>query len=194
MQVIKRLPTAEKPNGSVYAVGFRKVYVSNTLGRAVAVVDVDKDEIVTTLRFMGATRILTPTAIGVLVAVQARASARTLTRRCFEPGLVCCLSSELPRLMAGQRNATSTRRTRTASLRAPRPHLKEQGSPHVRGCSRSCCGVCDEAWPGCVTPNTWTSCPPSHPDTSSATTARADSANVRFVCACDAECNAKLIT
>jgi DNA-binding beta-propeller fold protein YncE len=51
MQVIKRLPTAEKPNGSVYAVGFRKVYVSNTLGRAVAVVDVDKDEIVTTLRF-----------------------------------------------------------------------------------------------------------------------------------------------
>jgi hypothetical protein len=85
MQVIKRLPTAEKPNGSVYAVGFRKVYVSNTLGRAVAVVDVDKDEIVTTLRFMGATRILTPTAIGVLVAVQARASARTLTRlRGFE--------------------------------------------------------------------------------------------------------------
>jgi hypothetical protein len=143
---------------------------------------------------MGATRILTPTAIGVLVAVQARASARTLTRRCFEPGLVCCLSSELPRLMAGQRNATSTRRTRTASLRAPRAHLKEEGSPHVRGCSRSCCGVCDEAWPGCVTPNTWTSCPPSHPDTSSATTARADSANVRFVCACDAERNAKLIT
>lgn len=46
MTVIKRLPTAEKPNGSVYAPPFRKVYVSDTDGKALAVVDVDKDAIV----------------------------------------------------------------------------------------------------------------------------------------------------
>ena len=46
MSVVKRLATAAKPNGSTYAAGFHKVYVSDTLGKAVAVVDVDKDEIV----------------------------------------------------------------------------------------------------------------------------------------------------
>jgi DNA-binding beta-propeller fold protein YncE len=51
MDVIKRLPTAAKPNGSTYAAPYRKVYVSDTLGKAVAVVNVDKDEIVKTLRF-----------------------------------------------------------------------------------------------------------------------------------------------
>jgi hypothetical protein len=51
MSIIKRLPTGEKPNGSVYATPFRKVYVSDTNGKAVAVVDVDKDEIVKTLKF-----------------------------------------------------------------------------------------------------------------------------------------------
>src|SRR5205823_14889180 len=45
MTVVKRLATAAKPNGSTYAAPFHKVYVSNTLGKAVAVVDVDKDEI-----------------------------------------------------------------------------------------------------------------------------------------------------
>ena len=49
MRLIKRLPTAEKPNGSVYAAPFRKVYVSNTNGKAVAIVDVEKDQIVKTL-------------------------------------------------------------------------------------------------------------------------------------------------
>jgi len=51
MSVMKRLATAAKPNGSTYAAPFRKVYVSDTLGKAVAVVDVDKGEIIKTLRF-----------------------------------------------------------------------------------------------------------------------------------------------
>jgi hypothetical protein len=51
MAVVKRLPTAAKPNGSAYAAPFRKVYVVNTLGKAVTVVDVDRDEIVKTLKF-----------------------------------------------------------------------------------------------------------------------------------------------
>src|SRR2546429_6993201 len=38
MAVVKRLATAAKPNGSTYAAPFHKVYVSNTLGKAVAVV------------------------------------------------------------------------------------------------------------------------------------------------------------
>jgi len=45
----------EKPNGSVYATGFGKVYVSDTDGKAVAIVDVAKDEIVKTLTFDSAT-------------------------------------------------------------------------------------------------------------------------------------------
>jgi len=51
MTVRKRLVTEAKPNGSVYATPFHKVYVSNTLGKAVTVVDTDKDEIVQTIRF-----------------------------------------------------------------------------------------------------------------------------------------------
>src|SRR5438270_4589524 len=45
MSVIKRLATAAKPNGSAYAAPFHKVYVSDTLGKAVAIVDPEKDEI-----------------------------------------------------------------------------------------------------------------------------------------------------
>jgi DNA-binding beta-propeller fold protein YncE len=55
MSVIKRLATAAKPNGSAYAAPFHKVYVSDTLGKAVAIVDVDKDEIVKTLEFKSET-------------------------------------------------------------------------------------------------------------------------------------------
>ena len=55
VRLIKRLPTAEKPNGSVYAAPFRKVYVSNTNGKAVAIVDVEKDQIVKTLEFKSET-------------------------------------------------------------------------------------------------------------------------------------------
>jgi hypothetical protein len=51
MKVIKRLPTAEKPIGSAYDAPFRKVSVSDTNGKAVAIVDVDKDQIVKTLEF-----------------------------------------------------------------------------------------------------------------------------------------------
>jgi len=51
MTVVKRLATAAKPNGSTYAPPFHKVYVPNTLGKAVAVVDVDKDEIVKNIEF-----------------------------------------------------------------------------------------------------------------------------------------------
>jgi len=51
MTVWKRLVTEAKPNGSVYAAPFHKVYVSNTLGKAVTVVETDKDEIVQTIRF-----------------------------------------------------------------------------------------------------------------------------------------------
>src|SRR5947209_11882222 len=36
MKVVKRLATAEKPNGSTYAATFRTVYVSDTNGKAVA--------------------------------------------------------------------------------------------------------------------------------------------------------------
>jgi hypothetical protein len=46
MKVVKRLATAAKPNGSAYAAPFHKVYVADTLGKAVAVVDVNKDEII----------------------------------------------------------------------------------------------------------------------------------------------------
>jgi DNA-binding beta-propeller fold protein YncE len=48
---MKRLPTAEKPNGSAYAAEFGKVYVSNTNGKAVTVMKVGTDQIVKTLQF-----------------------------------------------------------------------------------------------------------------------------------------------
>jgi DNA-binding beta-propeller fold protein YncE len=55
MEVVKRLPTAEKPNGSAYAIEYRKVYVSDTNGGAVAIVNVDTDTIVKTLQFKSET-------------------------------------------------------------------------------------------------------------------------------------------
>jgi hypothetical protein len=51
MTVRKRLVTEAKLNGSVYAAPLHKVYVSNTPGRAVTVVDTDKGEAVQTIRF-----------------------------------------------------------------------------------------------------------------------------------------------
>ncbi len=50
-RVVKRLPTASKPNGIAYAAPFKKAYVVNTLGNAVSVIDVNKDEIVKTIKF-----------------------------------------------------------------------------------------------------------------------------------------------
>jgi DNA-binding beta-propeller fold protein YncE len=55
MTVVKRLATGAKPNGSTYAAPFRKVYVSNTLGKAVTVVDVNQDQIVKTIDFVSET-------------------------------------------------------------------------------------------------------------------------------------------
>jgi DNA-binding beta-propeller fold protein YncE len=46
-----QMATAAKPNGSTYAATFHKMYVADTLGKALAVVDVQKDEIVKTLLF-----------------------------------------------------------------------------------------------------------------------------------------------
>ena len=51
MKVIKKLKTASKPDGSTYAAPFHKLYVSDERGKAEAIVDVQKDEIVGTLRF-----------------------------------------------------------------------------------------------------------------------------------------------
>src|SRR5205085_5402897 len=51
MSVVKRLQTESKPNGIAYAEAFRTVYVVNTLGKAVSVVDIDKDDIIKVLRF-----------------------------------------------------------------------------------------------------------------------------------------------
>jgi len=55
MVVVRRLPTAAKPNGSTYAAPFRRVYVVNTNGKAVTVVSVDTDRIVATLKFASET-------------------------------------------------------------------------------------------------------------------------------------------
>lgn len=62
MEVVKRLPTAEKPNGSGYATEFGKVYVSETNGKAVAIGDVDTDAIVKTLKFNSETGCLSTIA------------------------------------------------------------------------------------------------------------------------------------
>jgi len=51
MAVRKGLVTEAKVNGSAYTAPFHKVYVSNTPGKAVTVVDTDKDEAVQTIRF-----------------------------------------------------------------------------------------------------------------------------------------------
>src|SRR6202140_642953 len=48
---LKKLKTEAKPDGSTYAAPFHKLYVSDERGKAEAIVDVTKDEIVKTLRF-----------------------------------------------------------------------------------------------------------------------------------------------
>ena len=48
MKVIKKLKTESKPDGSTYAAPFHKLYVSDERGKAEAIVDVQKDEIVGT--------------------------------------------------------------------------------------------------------------------------------------------------
>jgi len=51
MKLVKKLPTERKPDGSAYAAPFHKLYVSDERGKAEAIVDVTKDEIVKTLHF-----------------------------------------------------------------------------------------------------------------------------------------------
>jgi DNA-binding beta-propeller fold protein YncE len=55
MQVVKKLPTAAKPDGSTYSEPFHKLYVSDERGRAVAIVDVREDRIINTLHFASET-------------------------------------------------------------------------------------------------------------------------------------------
>jgi DNA-binding beta-propeller fold protein YncE len=51
MKVIKKLKTEAKPDGSTYAAPFHKLYVSDERGKAEAIVDVTRDEIIKTLHF-----------------------------------------------------------------------------------------------------------------------------------------------
>jgi hypothetical protein len=51
MKVVKKLHTEKKPDGSAYAAPFHKLYVSDERGKAEAIADVKKDEIIKTLRF-----------------------------------------------------------------------------------------------------------------------------------------------
>lgn len=55
MKVIKKLSTGEKPNGGAYAMPFGKVYVSDTLGKEVTILDVHTDSVVKTLKFRSET-------------------------------------------------------------------------------------------------------------------------------------------
>ncbi len=50
MKVVKKLKTEAKPDGSAYAAPFHKLY-SDERGKAEAVVDATKDEVIKTLRF-----------------------------------------------------------------------------------------------------------------------------------------------
>jgi DNA-binding beta-propeller fold protein YncE len=72
MKVVKRLATAAKPNGSTYAAPFHKVYVVNTLGKAVTVVDVQKDEIAKTVEFKSETGMPQYDSVGRKVYVNLR--------------------------------------------------------------------------------------------------------------------------
>src|SRR5260370_2266078 len=51
MTVVKKLKREAKPDGSMYAAPFHKLYVSDERGKAEAIVDVTKDEIIKTLHF-----------------------------------------------------------------------------------------------------------------------------------------------
>jgi DNA-binding beta-propeller fold protein YncE len=51
LRLIRKIPTEAKPDGIAYAAPFHKLYVSDERGKAEAVVDVTRDEVVTTLHF-----------------------------------------------------------------------------------------------------------------------------------------------
>jgi hypothetical protein len=81
MEVVKRLPTAEKPNGSAYAIDYRKVYVSDTNGKAVAIVDVETDAIVKTLKFNSETGMPQYDSVAKKIYVNLRSNQRTSGNR-----------------------------------------------------------------------------------------------------------------
>ena len=51
LKVVNKLKTEAKPDGSTYAAPFHKLYVSDERGKAEAVVDVTKDNIIGTRHF-----------------------------------------------------------------------------------------------------------------------------------------------
>jgi len=51
MRVVRKIPTESKPDGNTYAGPFHKLYVSDERAKAVAVVDVRRDQVLTTLHF-----------------------------------------------------------------------------------------------------------------------------------------------
>ena len=72
MQVTKKLPTRQKPNGGAYAEPFGKVYISDTLGKEVAVVDVHTDTIVKEVKFHSETGMVQFDPVGRKVLVNLR--------------------------------------------------------------------------------------------------------------------------
>lgn len=51
MKVARKIPTEAKPDGSTYAARYHKLYVSDERAKAVAVIDVRTDKVLTTLHF-----------------------------------------------------------------------------------------------------------------------------------------------
>jgi YVTN family beta-propeller protein len=51
MEVVKRIPVGDKPDGSVFAAAFGKLYVSNERGKTLSAINVERDEVVNTLHF-----------------------------------------------------------------------------------------------------------------------------------------------
>jgi len=76
MKVTKRLPTGEKPNGGAYAEPFGKVYISDTLGKQLSVIDVRTDSIVKTLHFPSETGMVQYDPVGKRVYASLRSTNR----------------------------------------------------------------------------------------------------------------------
>ncbi|MGH9710661.1 MAG: YncE family protein, partial [Candidatus Acidiferrales bacterium] len=72
MRVMKRLSTGEKPNGGTYAEPFAKIYISDTLGKEIVVIDVHTDAIIKTLHFRSETGMVQYDAVGGKVYVNLR--------------------------------------------------------------------------------------------------------------------------
>lgn len=72
MKVVKRLASSEKPNGGTYAAAFGKIYISDTLGRELQVIDARTDAPLQTLRFASETGMVQDDEIGRKVWVNLR--------------------------------------------------------------------------------------------------------------------------